>query len=119
EIDNVTAIRGSTHGAHTNLRNQIGIYLYDDFAFYRGLVADLIAWSAATTQVPDPGDDSGTGAYRSLELSNASSSMLRWALGIRPGSRWLETHLERLPGDGFRLKAWNRRPRATPTVSVG
>jgi hypothetical protein len=119
EMDSVTAIRGSTHGAHTNLRNQIGIYLYDDFAFYGGLFADLIAWSAATCQVPDPGDDSGTGAYRSLELSNAGSSMLRWALGIRPGSKWLESQVERLGGDGFRLKAWNRRPRATPSVSVG
>jgi hypothetical protein len=88
EVDNATAIRASTHGAHTNLRNQIGIYLYDDFAFYRGLVDDLVAWSAASCQVPGPTDDSGTGAYRRLELSNAGSSMLRWALGIRPGSKW-------------------------------
>src|SRR5262249_16967803 len=46
ETDNPTAIRASTHGGHTSLRNQIGIYLYDDFAFYRGLLADLVLWSA-------------------------------------------------------------------------
>jgi glyoxylase-like metal-dependent hydrolase (beta-lactamase superfamily II) len=118
ETDNPTAIRASTHGAHTNIRNQIGIYLYDDFDFYRGLVADLILWSAATAQVPGPVDDSGTGAYRGLELSNAGSSMLRWALGIRPGGKWLESRIERLPQSGFRLLAWNRRPLAAPTIRV-
>jgi hypothetical protein len=51
EMDNATAIRASTHGGHTNIRNQIGLYLYDDFAFYRGLLADLVTWSAATCQV--------------------------------------------------------------------
>src|SRR5262249_45137335 len=53
-----------------------------------------------------------------LELSNAGSSMLRWALGIRPGSKWLETKVERLPKKGFRLQTWNRLPRAKPTVKV-
>jgi hypothetical protein len=118
ETDNVTAIRASTHGAHTNLRNQIGIYLYDDFAFYRGLVGDLVTWSAATCQVPGPTDASGTGAYRRLELSNGGSSMLRWALGIRPGSKWLESRTERLKETGFRLRAWNRLPLAKPTIPV-
>jgi glyoxylase-like metal-dependent hydrolase (beta-lactamase superfamily II) len=118
ETDNATAIRASTHGAHTNIRNQIGIYLYDDFDFYGGLLADLITWSAATCQVPGPVDDSGTGAYRNLELSNAGSSMLRWALGIRPGGKWLESRVERLPKNGFRLLAWSRRPRAEPTLKV-
>jgi hypothetical protein len=118
EVDNATAIRASTHGAHTNVRNQIGIYLYDDFDFYRGLVGDLIAWSAAAGQVPGPLDPRGTSPYRSLELSNAGSSMLRWALGIRPGSKWLESRVERLPPAGFRLQAWNRLPRANPTVKV-
>ena len=51
EIDNPTAIRATAHGGHTELRNQIGIYLHDDFAFYRGLVADLVAWSAASCSV--------------------------------------------------------------------
>src|SRR6185369_9724086 len=53
-----------------------------------------------------------------LELSNAGSSMVRWALDIRPGSRWLESKIERLPSDGFRVKAWNRLPKARPTVTV-
>jgi hypothetical protein len=119
EIDNATAIRASTHGGHTNIRNQIGIYLYDDFDFYRGLVADLITWSAASCQVSGQPEVPGTGAYRSLELSNAGSSMLRWALGIRPGSKWLESKVRRLPPSGFRLQAWNRRPQAKPTIKVG
>jgi hypothetical protein len=118
EIDNATAIRASTHGGHTNIRNQIGIYLYDDFDFYRGLVGDLVTWSAATCQVPGQPDGSGTGAYRSLELSNAGSSMLRWALGIRPGGKWLESKVQRLPQKGFRLQAWNRLPQAKPTIKL-
>ena len=95
EMDNATAIRASSHGGHTGVRNQIGIYLYDDFAFYRGLVADLVNWSAASCQVPGPTDPTGTGAYRSLELSNAGSSMLRWALHIRPGSKRLSGKISR------------------------
>jgi hypothetical protein len=87
ETDNATALRASTHGAHTNLRNQIGIYLYDDCDFYRGLLGDLVNWSVASCQVPGQADMSGTSPYRSLELSNGGSSMLRWALGIRPGSK--------------------------------
>jgi hypothetical protein len=118
EMDNVTAIRASTHGGHTGLRNQIGIYLYDDFDFYRGLVADLVTWSAASCQVPGQENPFGTSAYRSLELSNGGSSMLRWALGIRPGGKWLESRVDRLPEGGFRLRAWNRRPKEKPTVKV-
>jgi hypothetical protein len=118
EIDNATAIRACTHGGHTGIRNQIGIYLYDDFDFYRGLLSDLATWSAATSQVPGQLDAWAVGAYRSLELSNSGSSLLRWALGIRPGSRWLESKVERLPKQGFRLEAWNRLPRARPTVKV-
>jgi hypothetical protein len=117
ETDNATAIRATTHGGHTSNRNQIGIYLYDDFDFYRGLLGDLAMWSAAACQVPGQPDDTGTGAYRSLVLSNGGSSMLRWALGIRPGSKWLESKVERLP-NGFRLQAWNRRPRTKPTIKV-
>jgi hypothetical protein len=117
EIDNATAIRASTHGAHTNIRNQIGLYLYDDFDFYRGLLADLVTWSAASCQVPGQMDLLGTGAYRSLELSNGGSSMLRWALAIRPGTKWLESKVQRLPS-GFRLLAWNRKPQVKPTIKL-
>jgi hypothetical protein len=118
EIDNTTAIRACTHGGHTGNRNQIGIYLYDDFDFYRGLLADLVTWSAAACQAPAPVDAWAVGAYRSLELSNAGSSMLRWALAIRPGSTWFETKVERRPKDGFKLQAWNRKPLAKPTAKV-
>jgi hypothetical protein len=118
ETDNATAIRASTHGGHTGIRNQIGVYLYDDFDFYRGLVADLATWSAAGCQVPGQTDPFGTGAYRTLELSNAGSSMLRWALGIRPGSKWLESKVQKLPQGGFRLQAWNRLPHARPAVKL-
>jgi hypothetical protein len=118
EMDNPTAIRATTHGGHTELRNQIGIYLYDDFAFYRGLVADLVNWSAASCQVSGSIDEYGVGAYRNLELSNSGSSMLRWALAIRPGSSWRESKVELRPKDGFVLRAWNRKPQAGPTFKV-
>jgi hypothetical protein len=118
EIDNPTAIRACTHGGHTGVRNQIGLYLYDDFAFYRGLLGDLVTWSAASAQVPGQPDAWAVGAYRSLELSNAGSSMLRWALDIRPNSKWLESKVEKLPKQGFRLQAWNRLPKAKPTVKL-
>jgi hypothetical protein len=117
EMDNPTAIRASTHGGHTMLRNQIGVYLYDDFAFYRGLIADLVTWSAACCQMPASGDEYGVGGNRSLELSNAGSSMLRWALGIRPGSTWQEAKVQPRK-DGVTLRAWNRKPLATPTFKV-
>src|SRR5262249_52474271 len=98
--------------------NQVGIYLYDDFDFYRGLLGDLVTWSAASCQVPGPVDAWAVGAYRGLELSNAGSSMLRWALDIRPGSKWLESKVERLPKQGFRLRAGNRLPQARPKVKL-
>ena len=101
EMDNATAIRACTHGGHTGLRNQIGIYLYDDFDFYRGLLGDLVAWSAATPPDARPTPSPGTGAYRRLELSNAGSSMVRWALGIRPGSKWLEVEGAATAGEGL------------------
>jgi hypothetical protein len=118
ETDNPTAIRACTHGGHTANRNQIGIYLYDDFNFYRGLLGDLVTWSAAACQVPGRPDAWAVGAYRGLELSNAGSSMLRWALDIRPGSKWLESKVQRLGDKGFRLQAWNRLPKEKPTIKV-
>jgi hypothetical protein len=119
EMDNATAIRACTHGGHTGLRNQIGIYLYDDFNFYRGLLKDLVAWSAATRLPSSRSASPGTGPYRRLELSNAGSSMVRWALGIRPGGKWAESRVV-LPADpmGFRFQAWNRLPRARPTLKL-
>src|SRR5262249_56749281 len=78
---------------------------------------DLVTWSAASCQLPGRPNSFAVGAYRSLELSNAGSSMLRWALDIRPGSKWIETKVERRE-TGFRLRAWNRLPKARPTVKV-
>jgi hypothetical protein len=119
EMDNVTAIRACTHGGHTNLRNQIGLYLYDDFDFYRGLLGDLVTWSAASSQVPGQAPYSGTGPYRRLILSNACSSMIRWALDIRPGNKWLQSEVQRLEKqESFRLRAWNRLPLARPSIRV-
>jgi hypothetical protein len=119
EMDNLTAIRACNHGAHTNLRNQIGLYLYDDFDFYRGLLADLISWSAASCQVPGQGRHMGTSPYRTLTLSNAGSSMIRWALDIRPGNKWLESKVQPLADQrGFRVQAWNRLPLARPAIKV-
>ncbi len=118
ETDNVTAIRACNHGGHTGLRNQIGIYMHDDFAFYRGLLGELIKWSAATRPEPGRLPSAGTEGFRKLELSNAGSSMVRWALGIAPSSRWFESQVERLPKAGFRLHIWNRLPRSQPTSVV-
>jgi hypothetical protein len=44
--------------------------------------------------------------------------MLRWALAIRPGSKWLESKVERLEKTGFRLQAWNRLPQAKPAIKL-
>jgi hypothetical protein len=118
EVDNVTAIRACNHGGHTGLRNQIGIYLFDDFAFYRGLVGELISWSAATRPATSRLPSAGTGPFRKLELSNAGSSMVRWALDIRPGSRWLESNVQKLEPTGFQMRIWQRLPKSSPVVTV-
>jgi hypothetical protein len=55
---------------------------------------------------------------RSWQLSNAGSSKLRWALSIRPSSSWRESKLQRLPNGGFRLQAWNRKPRQKLTFKI-
>jgi hypothetical protein len=118
ETDNPTGIRASTHGAHTNVRNQIGVYLYDDFAFYRGLIAALVDWSAASSQVAGEHLPLGTSPYRGLELSNAGSAMLRWALGIRPGSKAVESKVEKLGEKKFRIQIWSRLTSAKAVVKV-
>jgi len=116
ETDNVCAIRAATHHGHTNSRTQLGLYLYDDFAFYRGLVGGVIDWSAATWQDPEPLFPLGTGPYRSLTIE---TPILRWALDIRPGGKWFESKVEPLPTQhGFKLQAWNRIATARPTFGV-
>lgn len=119
ETDNPTAIRACTHGGHTSLRNQIGLYLYDDFDFYRGLLGDLVIWSAATPPPPSRQLATGTAPYRRLELSNAGSSMVRWALGIRPGSKATETKVHpAAKGEAFQLEVWHRLPRSPGVAAV-
>jgi hypothetical protein len=119
EMDNPTAIRAATHGGHTMIRNQIGVYLYDDFDSYRGLVANLVTWSASSCPPPNSADEYGVDAFRTLELSNGGSSMLRWALSIHLGSSWQESKIQKHPKDGFRLQAWNRKLQPKPTFRVG
>lgn len=113
-----TAIRACNHGGHTSVRNQIGIYLLDDFDFNRGMISELVAWAAATRPAPSRVPNMSTGPFRKLELSNAGSSMVRLALDIRPGSRWLESKIDRLQPSGFQVRIWNRLPKARPTVTV-
>lgn len=116
EIDNVCAIRAANHHGHTNSRTQIGLYLLDDFAFYRGLVGGVTDWSAATWQKPDGLFPVGTGPYRALLIE---SPILRWALGIRPGAKWLESTVEKTAAaGGFTLRAWNRKPGERPVIHV-
>jgi len=116
ETDNVCAIRAANHHGHTNSRTQLGLYLLDDFAFYRGLVGGIVDWSAATWQTPAPLFPAGTGPYRSLMIE---TPILRWALDIRPESKWLEHQVEPLPKEqGFNLLTWNRLAEARPPVTV-
>lgn len=115
ETDNVCAIRAATHGGHTNSRTQLGLYLYDDFAFYRGLVGGVLDWSAAAWQSPEPFFPIGTGPYRSLSIE---TPILRWALDIRPGAKWFEYKVQPLPQQqGFKVQAWNRIATAKPAIT--
>ena len=116
ETDNVCAIRAANHHNHTNSRTQIGLYLYDDFEFYRGLVGGIIDWSAAAWQDPEPLFPSGTGPYRSLTIE---TPILRWALDIRPGGKWVEHLVQPLPAQhGFQVLAWNRLADAKPIIPI-
>ena len=115
ETDNVTAIRATLHGGHPNFRNQISLYLYDDFAFYRGLVGDLVHWAAANPRYVSTGKGvSGSGPYRTLGLHYYGAWTLRWALGIGRDTRWLERTVEKLPDKGFRLRIRNGLPWTKP-----
>jgi len=129
ETDNVTAIYATKHGGHPSERNQIPFFLYDDFEFYRGLVGELIRWSAANPTRPGGyGDMAAGSAERELGLAESGCYLLRWAAGIGPwprqgvkgsGSKWFEYRTERLPDNqGFRLQLWNRLPWAESTLSL-
>jgi len=116
ETDNVCAIRAANHHNHTNSRTQIGLYLLDDFNFYRGLVGGVIDWSTAAWQSPDSLFPAGTGPNRSLTIE---TPILRWALDIHPGGKWHEYKVEKLPGQsGFKLLAWNRLPGSDKPINL-
>jgi len=134
ETDNVTAIYATKHGGHPSERKQIPLFLWDDFEFYRGLVGNLVEWSAASpSHAGGHGDMAGGAADRELGLAESGCYLLRWALGMSsaesiqsgknaPASKWFESRTEQL-GDkdhpGFRLKVWNRLPWAESTLSLG
>jgi hypothetical protein len=85
EMDSATAVAAHQHGGHPGFRNQIDHLLIDDFDFYRGLVGELVYWTASTptAQIDAPkGGGAGNGVYRTLSLSEYGSYALRWALGM-------------------------------------
>jgi len=129
ETDNVTAAYATKHGGHPAERKQIVLYLFDDFAFYRGLVADTVRWAAASPSRPGgQGDLAAGSADRELGLAESGCYLLRWALGIGPwlnqkskvaGTRWFEHRVTRpADGGGFRLQIWNRLPWAESTLTL-
>ena len=103
-------------------RNQMPLFLFDDFEFYRGLVGNLVQWSAATPP------RAGGLADRDLGLAESGCYGLRWAMGIgaaaQPSgkssrSKWFEYRLEpSTDHTGFRLQAWNRLPWTKPTLAI-
>lgn len=95
-----------TKGVGDNM-NQIGQYLWDDYPFYRGLLGDLVRWSAAAK----PGS-------RVISLDIDGGPGLRWALSIGKDTRWNEHHLRHLPGKGFTLSIRNSSPWKQPTLSL-
>jgi hypothetical protein len=129
EVDNVTAAYATKHGGHPSERKQMPLFLFDDFAFYRGLFGPLAEWSAATPpHVRGPGDPAGGLADRDLGLAESGCYLLRWALGIdsaapSPGkpehSKWFEYRLERsAEKTGFCVRLWNRLPWTEPTLAL-
>lgn len=117
ETDNETALRATDHGGHPNFRNQIALFLYDDFPFYRGLVGDLIQWAAATPPSSlQHGGWEGGGPYRTLGTIYYYSPLLRWALNIGRETRWFERSIQVLDGPKhFRWLIRNGLPWAQPS----
>ena len=69
-MDNVGAICARTHGGHPLFRDQIAVYLYDDFAFYRGLITELVKWAVASPN----GNVEGSSPDRTLGMAYYGSS---------------------------------------------
>jgi hypothetical protein len=122
EVDNMTAAYTTKHGGHPGERKQMPLFLFDDFAFYRGLVGNMAQWSAATPP------SAGSLADRDLGLAESGCYWLRWALGIgsasaSPGkasrSKWFEYRVEpSADKTGFSVRVWNRLPWTESTLAV-
>jgi hypothetical protein len=85
EMDSATAVAAHNHHGHPCFRNQIDHLLIDDYDFYRGLVGELVIWTASTPidKIDAPGGGGeGNGIYRNLDLSQYGAYALRWALGM-------------------------------------
>jgi hypothetical protein len=129
EVDNVTAAYATKHGGHPSERKQMPLFLFDDFAFYRGLFGPLVEWSAATPpHVRGPGDAAGGLPDRDLGLAESGCYLLRWALGIgsassaagkRLASNWFEYRVEpSADKTGFCVRLWNRLPWTAPSLAL-
>jgi hypothetical protein len=85
EMDSATAVAAHNHRGHPLFRNQIDHVLIDDYDFYRGLVGELVIWTASTPpdKIDAPGQGGeGNGIYRNLDLSQYGAYAPRWALGM-------------------------------------
>jgi hypothetical protein len=79
ETDSMTAVQSNFPGAIPWAIGQVSLLLYDDFAFYRGLVGDAIRWGVI--------DDGGTVARREgrrnlYTMKIGSRGAVFWAYGI-------------------------------------
>jgi hypothetical protein len=113
EMDNVGAICARTHGGHPLFRDQIAVYLCDDFAFYRGLITEPVKWAVASPN----GNVEGSSPDRTLGMAYYGSFTLRWAFGIGKGTRWCGATVEQLPdGEGVKVRVRNGLPWTQPVV---
>jgi len=80
-----TTYYASAHGGHPGTRVGLFAFLHDDFAFYRGLVGDMLRWQLL---FPERYDGS---AYRLPCEGGPRKSdavWLEWALGVYGGEKW-------------------------------
>jgi hypothetical protein len=80
-----TTYYASAHGGHPGTRAGIFEFLHDDFAFYRGLVGDLLRWQLLAPEQYDGN------AYRIPTEGGPRKSdpvWLEWALGVYGGEKW-------------------------------
>jgi len=80
-----TTYYASAHGGHPGTRVGLFEFLHDDFAFYRGLVGDLLRWQLLAPERYDGN------AYRLPCEGGPRKSdavWLEWALGVYGGEKW-------------------------------